>query len=464
MINWMRNAFLKLSPTYQLRTSVEQWYDADGTEEHVTNPIEIVRSVLCIESNMRRHSSELIRDAIGSRDALAPFRSMSSLMCGFAQPEGFFDRSTIGITKTDMLVPEMALHSDGRLVVTRDEVLVRCGSLTARRYRPQRSIVEGKGINKPIEGTALFLDEAVATLSRCTVPDVYNLATFMAGMQFFVLENSYVYAHCAFRPVGAFALRAISEPLMPLMFRLVKAAPISSIIYPREDCFMRMRADEVLVSLSMNTVEVADAIRLMVAMRAPELREVLLLDEDEFEDLCSRYEDRYQLDVAPLDTDMDLRIRVISLNELRERCDFLCDHLKVEQRYETRGPAGQTGHPVVTRKSRTVLQKSRDDSNGVTMYGQPVAYQGGSLDMTDVMVAHLLLQSACASTSHASVISQEAGSSSNVYVEDSAPTTTRESAPCYAPDPTPAPQPYSAPDTYSPPSSCDSGGGSNNDY
>ena len=39
MINWMRNAFLKLSPTYQLRTQVEQWYDADGTEEHVTNPI-----------------------------------------------------------------------------------------------------------------------------------------------------------------------------------------------------------------------------------------------------------------------------------------------------------------------------------------------------------------------------------------------------------------------------------------
>lgn len=48
--------------------------------------------------------------------------------------------------------------------------------------------------------------------------------------------------------------------------------------------------------------------------------------------------------------------------------------------------------------------------------------------------------------------------------EDPAPTTARESAPCYAPDPTPEPQPYSAPDTYSPPSSCDSGGGSNNDY
>lgn len=31
MINWMRNAFLKLSTTYQLRTQVEQWYDADGT-------------------------------------------------------------------------------------------------------------------------------------------------------------------------------------------------------------------------------------------------------------------------------------------------------------------------------------------------------------------------------------------------------------------------------------------------
>lgn len=58
MINWMRNAFLKLSPTYQLRTQVEQWYDADGTEEHVTNPIEIVRAVLCTESNVRRHSSE----------------------------------------------------------------------------------------------------------------------------------------------------------------------------------------------------------------------------------------------------------------------------------------------------------------------------------------------------------------------------------------------------------------------
>ena len=63
MINRMRNAFLKLSPTYQLRTQVEQWYDADGTEEHVTNPIEIVRSILCTESNVRRHSSELIRDA-----------------------------------------------------------------------------------------------------------------------------------------------------------------------------------------------------------------------------------------------------------------------------------------------------------------------------------------------------------------------------------------------------------------
>lgn len=463
MINWMRNAFLKLSPTYQLRTQVEQWYDADGTEEHVTNPIEIVRAVLCTESNVRHHSYELIRDAIGSRDALAPFRSMSALMRGFAQPEGFFDRSTIGITKTDMLVPEMALHSDGRLVVTRDEVLVRCGSLTARRYRPQRSIVEGKGINKPIEGTALFLDEAVATLSRCMVPEVYNLATFMAGMQFFVLENSYVYAHCAFRPVGSFALRAISEPLMPLMFRLVKAVPISSITYPRGDCFVRMRADEVLVSLSMNTVEVADALRLMVAMRAPELREVLLLDEDEFEELCSRYADRYQLDVAPLDTDTDLRIRVISLSDLRERCDFLCSHLDVEQRHEPRGPAGQTGHPVVTRKSRHVQHTSRGASNGSTMYGQTVQYQGSSLDMTDVMVAHLLLQSACASTSHASVISQEAGASSNVYVEDSAPTTTRESSPCYAPDPTPEPQPYSAPDTYSAPDSC-GGGSSSNDY
>lgn len=453
MINRMRNAFLKLSPTYQLRTQVEQWYDADGTEEHVTNPIEIVRSILCTESNVRRHSSELIRDAIGSRDALAQFRSMRSLMYGFAQPEGFFDRSTIGITKTDMLVPAMALHSDGRLVMTRDEVLVRCGSLAARRYRPQRSIVEGKGINKPIEGTALFLDEAVATLSRCTVPDVYNLATFMAGMQFFVLETSYVYAHCAFRPVGSFALRAISEPLMPLMFRLVKAVPISSIIYPREDCFMRMRADEVLVSLSMNTVEVADAIRLMVAMRAPELREVLLLDEDEFEELCSRYEDRYQLDVAPMDSDTNLSIRVISLNELRERCDFLCDHLKVEQRYETRGPAGQTGHPVVTRKSRA--QDTRGTQDSRTPCGPQVTYrQDGALDMTDVMIAHMLLQRACSSDSHGSVISQDAGTSTNVYVED--PTPSRGTSPCYE---TPPSEPtYSASDN-----DCGSSG-SSNDY
>ena len=461
MINWMRNAFLKLSPTYQLRTQVEQWYDADGTEEHVTNPIEIVRAVLCTESNVRRHSYELIRDAIGSRDALAPFRSMSALMRGFAQPEGFFDRSTIGITKTDMLVPEMALHSDGILVVTRDEVLVRCGSLTARRYRPQRSIVEGKGINKPIEGTALFLDEAVATLSRCTVPDVYNLATFMAGMQFFVLETSYVYAHCAFRPVGSFALRAISEPLMPLMFRLVKAVPISSITYPREDCFVRMRADEVLVSLSMNTVEVADAIRLMVAMRAPELREVLLLGEDEFEELCSRYEDRYQLDVAPLESDTDLRLRVITLNELRDRCDFLCDHLKVEQRYEPRGPVGQTGHPVISRKRQA--QKTRGVQGSPTMYGPQVTYRhDNALDMTDVMVASLLLQNACSSDSHSSVISQSAGTSANVYVEDSAPS--RGTSTCHAPDPQPERETYSAHETYSAPDNDCGGGGSSNDY
>lgn len=453
MIDRMRNAFLKLSPTYQLRIQVEQWYDAEGTEEHVTNPIEIVRSVLCIESNMRRPSSELIRDAIGSPDALAPFRSMSSLMCGFAQPEGFFDRSTIGITKTDMLVPAMALHSDGRLVMTRDEVLVRCGSLAARRYRPPRSIVEGKGINKPIEGTALFLDEAVATLSRCTVPDVYNLATFMAGMQFFVLENSYVYAHCAFRPVGSFALRAISEPLMPLMFRLVKAAPISSIIYPREDCFMRMRADEVLVSLSMDTVEVADALRLMVSLRSVELREALIMDEDEFEDLCSRYEDRYRLDVAPLDSDTNLSIRVISLNELRDRCDFLCAHLKVEQSYEPRGPAGQTGHPVITRKSRT--QRTRGTPESGTMYGTQVTYRhDGALDMTDVMLAHMLLQSACSSDSHGSVISQAAGTSTNVYVED--PTPSRGTEKCY--DAQPSEPTYSAPDN-----DCGSSG-SSNDY
>lgn len=464
MINWMRNAFLKLSPTYRLRTQVEQWYDADGTEEHVTNPIEIVRSILCTESNVRRHSYELIRDAIGSRDALAPFLSMSSLMRGFAQPEGFFDRSTIGVTKTDMLVPAMSLHSDGRLVMARDEVLVRCGSLTARRYRPQRSIVEGKGINKPIEGSALFLDEAVATLSRCMVPDVYNIATFMAGMQFFVLENSYVYAHCAFRPVGSFALRAISEPLMPLMFRLVKAVPISSIIYPREDCFMRMRADEVLISMAMNTVEVADALRLMATLRSVELREVLMLDEDEFEELCSRYEDRYQLDVAPLESDTDLRLRVISLNELRDRCDFLCSHLKVEQRYEPRGPAGQTGQPVISRKRQAQKTRGVNQDNS-TMYGPQVTYrQDGAFDMTDVMLAQMLLQSACAPESHSSVISQAAGTSANVYVEE--PTSPHNPSPCYAPDPQPERETYSAPTYSAPDNDCGGGGsgGSSNDY
>lgn len=451
MIDRMRNAFLKLSPTYQLRIQVEQWYDADGTEEHVTNPIEIVRSILCTESNVRRHSYELIRDAIGSRDALAPFRSMSSLMCGFAQPEGFFDRSTIGITKTDMLVPAMALHSDGRLVMTRDEVLVRCGSLAARRYRPQRSIVEGKGINKPIEGTALFLDEAVATLSRCTVPDVYNLATFMAGMQFFVLENSYVYAHCAFRPVGSFALRAISEPLMPLMFRLVKAAPISSIIYPREDCFIRMRADEVLVSLSMDTVEVADALRLMVSLRSVELREALMMDEDEFEDLCSRYEDRYQLDAAPLDSDTDLSVRVISLNELRDRCDFLCSRLDVWQSQDLKGPRGQKGQPLVIHKRRE--QKTRGVPESSAIDQQASYRQDGVLDMTDVLVAHTIMQAAC-HNSHSSVISQAAGASSNVYIEDTKPDTST----CH--------DQHRAPDTNSDSDTSSSGCGSSgsNDY
>lgn len=476
MIKQMIKAILKF-PTYPLRKQVTQWYDAGDTDQRYLNPIEVVRAILCTESTETRHMKDLITHSIGDRDSLAPYLPMSTLMMALAEPNGSFNRRTTGVTRVDLIVPSMCLSMDGSILFEgQAEALITSGALTARRFRPRRDEVIGKGINKPIGGTSFFLDEAVAVLTRRMVKDCYNVAAFVAGMQFFMLEHSRTYAHCAYRPVGSFALRAIPEPLMPMMFKLVKAVPLLNVIADDESCHARMAPSEVLVTMSLSPMEVAEALFTLVKVRSHELRETLLLENEEFEQLCSIYETRYSRDGLPRVHDGALRIDPMPLEALRQRCAFLCEHLHVEAIPELRGPTGETGRPRITRANKPVAATHlRETAHR--------AIDSSVVDMNDVLMAHMIMQNLCATGSQSVVISQERGTSTNEYME--APRTVDEpqyKAECSVPEAaypyrpsepcgvleTPretcaAPEPSYSPDTYSA-SDCDSSTSTSNDY